>query len=376
MAIASALSDAVAGSLTACRSLDDLQAAAAPLGLFTGGRRFLHLELDITNRCNIRCVMCYHSFESTRKARTVHLSPGDFSRIAASVLPHAYRLSLSLGNEPLMSPHFVGILRIAGEYAVPHVNLFTNGLLIDDEKSDAMIACGVTQVCVSVDGATRATYQAIRRDGDFDRLVSNVERLVARRDAAGRPTPRVRFDMVMMQRNVHEMPDLVRLAARLGADALNFRHIVAFEGLGMERESLQLTKALSNYWLEEALAAAAETGLKVEYHPLPFDLAGGGPHAASDIGDPFAATPYCPYPFFHISVGPGGHVLPCPFSHGEAPYGEVSDAAPLDLIWLGPKFTELRQRILRHDPPEMCRRCSFLADRHPDVPAFFTTRHF
>ena len=33
-------------------------------GIHQAGPRFAHLELDITNRCNLRCVMCYHSFES------------------------------------------------------------------------------------------------------------------------------------------------------------------------------------------------------------------------------------------------------------------------------------------------------------------------
>jgi hypothetical protein len=73
-------------------------------------------------------------------------------------------------------------------------------------------------------------------------------------------------------------------------------------------------------------------------------------------------------------MGPGGHVLPCPHSHGEAPYGELSAEMPLDRIWLGPKFTALRQRILRHDPPDMCRRCPYLADHYPNVSALFATR--
>jgi hypothetical protein len=73
-------------------------------------------------------------------------------------------------------------------------------------------------------------------------------------------------------------------------------------------------------------------------------------------------------------MGPGGHVLPCPYSHGEAPYGQASAETPVDMIWLGPRFTELRQRILAHDPPDMCRRCSFLANRYPNLPEFFATR--
>lgn len=364
--------DALVARLERCESLAEFHDILAAEGLHGPDRRFMHLELDITNRCNLRCVMCYQSLESARRANTVQMTPDDFLRIASRVLPHAHRLSLSLGNEPLMSPHFIDILRVAAGYHVPDVNFFTNALLLNEDTIAAIIEYGVTQVCVSLDGATPATYNSIRRDGDFDRLVCNVERLVARRNAANSLTPRVRFDIVMMQRNVHELVDLVRLAARLGVQDLSFRHLVSFEGLGMERESLQHAKALSNYWFEPALASAAELGLDVQTRPALFDLGDEG--APPEAPRPFLPTPYCPFPFFHVSMGPGGHVLACPYSHGEAPYGQVSAEAPLDEIWLGPKFTALRQRILQHDPPDMCRRCSFLSDKYPDVAEFFVTR--
>lgn len=346
--------------------------ACAPLGVYRE-RRFMHLEMDITNRCNIRCVMCYHSLEATRRAPTVHLHPDDFAAVATRVLPHAHRLSLSLGNEPLMSPHFIPILRIAAGYDLPHLNFYTNGLLLSDANIDAIIAHGVTQVCISIEGATRATYNAIRRDGDFDQLVRNVERLIHRRNAAGRAAPRVRFDIVMMQRNVHELVDLVRLASRLGADELNFRHLVSFEGLDMKGESLSSMKALSNYWLDRAMREAIDLRLDVHHHPAPYVLDSQDPVEGAAAA-PFVPRPYCAYPFYFVTMGPGGHVLPCPFSHGEAPFGVASRETPLDQIWLGPKFTALRQRILDADPPDMCRRCSFLGDKYPDVAQLFATR--
>ena len=368
--------ETLADEIAECRSLEAFHELLTARGIHHPGPRFAHLELDITNRCNLRCVMCYHSFESTRRAPTVHMTPDEFDAIASRVLPRANRLSLSLGNEPLMSPHFIPILHAAAAYRVPEVNFFTNGLLLRDDSIDAIVESGVTQVCVSIDGATAATYNAIRRNGDFHVLVGNVERLIERRNAAGSATPRLRFDFVMMQRNIHEIVDLVTLAARLGVTEMNFAHLAAWDGLGMEAESLVHTKALSNFWLEKALATAAALGLGVPFHPQPFDLAGETcpASAAPAVDPPFLPTPYCAYPFFHVSVGPGGHVLPCPFSHGEPPYGRLTPGVPFEQIWLGPRFTTLRQRILRHDPPDMCRRCSFLSNHYPDTRGLFATR--
>jgi MoaA/NifB/PqqE/SkfB family radical SAM enzyme len=335
-------------------------------------QRFLHLELDIVNRCNIQCVMCYHSLEATR-VPIVYLDVDVFASAAASILPHASHLSLSLGNEPLMSPHFEAMLKIVSAYQVPHVNFFTNGLLITDKKIAAMVDYGVTQICISVDGATAATYNGIRRGGDFDDLVRNVERLVHLRDSAHSRTPRVRFDVVMMRRNIRELPDIVRLAARLGVEQMSFRHMVSFEGLDMEHESLFHAKTLSNYWLGSALEAAAQWGLEVQTRPALFD-AEASPDAPAQALATKLPTPYCPFPFFHLSMGPGGHVLPCPHSHGEAPYGQVTATTPMDTIWLNDQFNTLRNRILRFDPPDMCQRCPFLASVYPNSEALFATR--
>lgn len=353
------------------QTIAEFHQACAPLGLH-GARRFLHLELDIVNRCNLQCVMCYHSLEATR-VPVVYLPPELFAVAAASILPHASHLSLSLGNEALMSPHFEAILALAAPFKVPHVNFFTNGLLLNDQKIMAMVAHGVTQVCISVDGATHDTYNSIRRGGDFDDLLRNVERLVALRAQADSATPRMRFDVVMMRRNIHELPDIVRLGARLGVQQLSFRHMVSFEGLGMDGESLVHAKAVSNYWLAQALETAAALGLEVQSHPALFDETASAPAVRAA---PVAALdqPYCPFPFFHIAMGPGGHVLPCPHAHGQEPFGRLSEAMPLDKIWLNEKFAALRQRILRYDPPEMCQRCPFLADKYPNHDDLFATR--
>jgi MoaA/NifB/PqqE/SkfB family radical SAM enzyme len=273
-----------------------------------------------------------------------------------------------------MSPHFIPILEIAAGFNVEHVNFFTNGLLLDDEKIDAILENGVTQVCISIDGATAATYNSIRRGGDFDRLLSSVENLIRKRDLNKSDLPHIRFDMVLMCRNIHEIVELVNLAASLGVSQLNFAHLISFQGLGMEKESLKNEKAISNHWLAKGLARADALGLDVQFHPAPFDLSKPATDTASPDTVPYMPTPFCPYPFFHVSMGPACYILPCPFSHGQPPYGVLSDELSFEHIWLGPKFMKLRQRILDHDPPGTCRQCSFLANQYPGVDQLFATR--
>ena len=337
----------------------------------------MQLEMDITTRCNIRCRMCYFSFDRYFFGKPVYFPLAEFERLAADVFPHVRTLTLSLGSEPLTSPHFPSFLALAAASGVPEVSFHTNGLLMGPKIIDAILASSVTHITISVDGASRETYEGIRVGADFATLITNVRALVAARTAAGRAHPVLRFGIVMMRANAHEWADIVSFAAACGVEEVSLFHMVAYEGLGMEAESLVHDRPRSNAALQAALERAEATGVRVVSHPGFFGDAQDPPEvpgAASEIPPPFLPTPYCHYPFFHVSMNSGGHVLPCPFSHGEGPYGTVSETESLTDIWLGPKFEALRRRILDHDPPPMCRRCSYLASHYPNHTELFAPR--
>lgn len=338
----------------------------------------MQLEMDITTRCNIRCRMCYFSFDRYFFGKPVYFPPEHFQRLVEDVFPHLHTLTLSLGSEPLTSPHFKDFLRQAHASGVPNISFYTNGLLMGPAVIDAVMTSGVTHVTISVDGATADVYEDIRRGADFARLVSNVEALVARRTRDRSLTPILRFGVVMMRSNAHQWADIVSLAARLGVAEISLFHMVVYEGLDTGHESLVHDKRLSNDMLVRALARAAEVGVTVVSHPglfaLDDDTVVTGDADEAVERRPFLPTPYCRFPFFHVSMNAGGHVLPCPFAHGEAPFGTLSETEGLVDIWLGPRFQALRRRILAHDPPEMCRRCSFLASHYPDCADLFSPR--
>src|SRR5258708_2877705 len=246
--------------ITGAGTLPELYAALRDAGILDPGARFVHLEMDITSRCNIRCVMCYHSLDQFARSKAVLFPVETFERLAETILPHAHT----------PSPYFVPILRAAAARGVPNLTFFTNGTLLTDATIAAILETHVTEICVSLDGATAPTYEAIRRGACFEEVIGNVRRLIAARAARGRPEPRVRFDMVLMKRNIHELPSLVELAASLGVDAVNCFHMVVYDGLRTGEQSLARHQDLSDLWLERAIALAAALGVPIASHPLTF----------------------------------------------------------------------------------------------------------
>lgn len=208
--------------------------------------RSLKVIWDISNKCNLRCRMCHFSFDHVFHQPAKFTSPALFERMAASALPLAHTLVLSASNEPLISPHFIDILKIAARYSVPELLFLTNGQLLSSKIADAILETGVTQVQISIDGATKETYEYIRRGAQFDRLVRNLEYLSARKLELGRAAPRLQFNVVLMQRNLEELPLFVDLAEKLGVEWIAARHLLMIHGLEMEQETLAHDRERSN----------------------------------------------------------------------------------------------------------------------------------
>jgi MoaA/NifB/PqqE/SkfB family radical SAM enzyme len=62
----------------------------------------------------------------------------------------------------------------------------------------------------------------------------------------------------------------------------------------------------------------------------------------------------CLYPFLHARVGFSGKVYFCPFIRVEV--GDLANSS-LEEIWNGPKYVEMRRKLLENGIFPVCRRC-------------------
>lgn len=230
----------------------------------------LEVLMDVTNQCNLRCRMCYFSYPEVFGRPAEQMSPETFARVAAETFPYARQVVLSAGSEPLVHDDFPGLLALAAPYRVPRLKFLTNAQLLDERVARAAITCGVTEIHVSADGATRETYEWVRRGASFDRLVENLERLAELKRALGSDTPRVQFNVTLMRCNVDELPAFARLARRLGVQQLACRHLLPYEGLDIEDQCLVHDRRGANAALQRGLDAAAAEGVDVVMFPDPF----------------------------------------------------------------------------------------------------------
>lgn len=143
----------------------------------------LSVNLELTNRCNLKCTFCPTADGRMRRPRG--FMDGALFRRA---LDGAGRLEFALlfqWGEPLLHPQFVELAKDAARRGIRTL-VTTNGTLLDDRRIAGLLEAGIDRVTVSVDGDER-THEAVRGI-PLARTRDAVRRLVAARDAAGVPT--------------------------------------------------------------------------------------------------------------------------------------------------------------------------------------------
>ena len=338
------------------------------------GRRSLEVILDTTERCNLKCKMCYFSavdrlqfLPFDRQLSSNGMMPLEtFSRVAADLFPRARRVALGCAAEPLVHPKFVDIVREAGSYDVPDLWFPTNLLPLTPPKAEAICEAGVNTVGVSMDGTSAETYEAIRVGGKFARLMRSLDLLNDVRRGTGTG---LRLIFVWMRTNRGDLADLPRFAEEVGASELDVRFVTPTAHVTAEDELLDDEDPVA---LRTELAAAAEDaaarGLRLVSYPdfddgRPIGFRGhlmrwrAGLYDRQRLRGRFrTAVAGCAWPGHTVVVRPNGAVSPCIFWE-EQPIGLYPETS-LGEVERAPLLLEIVDGLKSGNPCGTCRTCS------------------
>ncbi len=98
---------------------------------------------------------------------------------------------------------------------------------MDQEKCRQYIQSGLDWIGFSVDAATAEAYEQIRKGANFKKLCRNIATIAELRIDK---TPLIMINFVMMRANIDQLEKIVRLAAELGVDQINFKQSDVIKG--------------------------------------------------------------------------------------------------------------------------------------------------
>jgi len=155
------------------------------------------ITIELTNHCNLRCIMCPRS-KMTREKGFMDFTL--FKKIIDEVKDYAEVIDLDMFGESTMHPkvfEMVVYCRSNGLKTVLHSNLsYKNG-----KFSQKLADCGLDMLIVSVDGATKQSYESVRVGAEFENVIKNIEVLGKKK----KKNPFIVVQMIYMEQNKHEV---------------------------------------------------------------------------------------------------------------------------------------------------------------------------
>jgi radical SAM protein with 4Fe4S-binding SPASM domain len=306
------------------------------------------ITLELVNRCNLKCVMCWTDNHSMKKGElSVDKIAGFLNKFRDSGTPIP-AVIVGLGSEPLLYREVKEVISACKEAGVMDIFFGTNAVLLDEDLSRFLIENEVTRLEVSLDAATESTYKKIRSKDKLALVESNIKKFIEIRNSMGKKIPVVRLAFVVQEFNYHERKLFLEKWSGV-VDYVDFQQMSDFSSV-----SSRLGKDLAFYLFDDEtdeekkkLTDALRDKLQVQQGSAGAEL-------------------FCPYPFNSLNVWANGDISPCCCFHGRAlTIGNVSDKN-LEDVWRGREMQALRQEILDGRLNRVCRSCLDRDTRHRD----------
>lgn len=338
--------------------------------------------LEPTSQCNLTCRTCIRNAWDEPMGQ---MTEATFERIISDLQTLDPRPSIFFGGfgEPLSHPRITHMVARAKKVS-SKVELITNGMLLDEERSRALIQAGLNTLWVSVDGATPESYADVRMGAALPDIFKNIARYrdLYRQIVGGDPDIGLAF--VAMKRNIADLPELLKMSTRLGisrylvTNVLPYTHEMREEML--YSRSLDMLNSTPSPWVPRLDFPQMDVNQHTR-EPL-LRLMSNHPHNFLMDRNRAERRDRCPFVRQgSVAIAWNGSVSPClPLVHQHESYllglhrvvqryivGNVIDQG-LIAIWDSPEYVDFRKRVSEFDfsPCTVCASCEMAEANQED----------
>lgn len=189
----------------------------------------IHFSMNYDYSCNMFCTSCRNEKRVISKDRVKELIKFQDDLLKSDLFKNGKRLTITGAGEPFASSVFMDLLNKIDIYSNPDLKILlrTNGNLLNTKNWERIKNAhyAIDQISISIDAATEETYKKLRRGGDFNQLLKNLEFLKEinkEKDSKFK----VRLSFVVQQDNFKEMPLFVKLAKDFECDKVAFTQLM------------------------------------------------------------------------------------------------------------------------------------------------------
>jgi molybdenum cofactor biosynthesis enzyme MoaA len=184
-----------------------------------------HLRLAIDESCNLRCPSCRNGliFHKSGSKLQFGIKLADKINQWLSVNRQPVEVHIGSDGDPFASFVYKHFMLHTPQNNFTKYSLLTNGLMFRDFHSKVPhVIANLNRLSVSIDGATKNTYEKLRLGGRWNKINDNLGSMAELKLVHGFT---FRLHMVVQQDNWWEMSDMIGLAEKYDVDQIYFNKI-------------------------------------------------------------------------------------------------------------------------------------------------------
>ncbi len=294
------------------------------------------LVIDPGNVCNLRCALCAVNNSQIKRPREL-LTFSNFKKIIDELGKYLIYIDLYNWGEPFLNPDIFKMISYATSKKI-QTNISSNLNHFNELTAQEVINSGLTNLIVSLDGASQETVEKYQRGSNFNKVIENIRLIIKKKKELGKENPYIIWRFIVFRHNEKEMEKAKVMAKDLGVDKIEF--LPPKIDLGDAPEKLK-EKIKDN---KNFLPQNEKYNL---YDLNTFDLKN--------------KNRVCHWPWELTSINPDGSVAPCCVFYDLKFSFDNTLETPFSKIWNGKKYRLSRKIIrkkIKNNKAVICGRCS------------------
>jgi radical SAM protein with 4Fe4S-binding SPASM domain len=315
----------------------------------------IRLQTETTDFCNLKCIMCTREVLPGMNSSSIPLET--FRRLIDEVKP-LYVTMNGLG-EPLLDKTIFEKLELLHARGIM-TSMPTNGTYIRRSNLDRLARQLPDILQLSIDGATRESFESIRKQGDFAQIIGNY-RALARLRATGQSRPRtsIRVLCALQKKNLFDYREMYHLYKSI--PQVSFSLVPVFEYDSANGTFADITPSTEDVG---RLRTQIDSTIRITSSRQEREFYRSWRHAATSWLDQGAyergtvREGSCSVPWYSSYVDAKSRVYPCcHLTETHHVMGNLHQNSFPD-IWRGGRYSEFRRRLVEDRANlEGCRTC-------------------
>lgn len=304
----------------------------------------IKMDYEVSNKCNFKCRMCL-----LRQKSNIHIPQMDLKAFEKSLDQQYGLIEVKLQGlgEPLLNPDFFKMVHQVVERDIWCRTTINGSLLHINSNYKKMIDEKIGEIQISIDGATKQTFERIRVGSIFEQVVENVKLLNEYAREKGEIW-RTSCWMLVQKDNYHEMEQLLDLAEYMKFTRVVYSLDISNWGkdeLELFADKLNASSLVTDELLEHLIKKGRERGIEVAIWSDEDKYIYSASHEN-----------ICTWLWSRAFISADMKIVPCCVLSDSDTYN-LGDALSFKENWNDEGYRRLRNMHLQGNLPAMCRNC-------------------